>query len=72
MGYYDNTRLGEMLQRYNLKLTAGNIFENLHKPEEVAATIEWLCRNESGMVNGADLRIDGGFTISGGFTPAYS
>jgi NAD(P)-dependent dehydrogenase (short-subunit alcohol dehydrogenase family) len=32
-------------------------------PEEVAAAIEFLCRDDSGMVNGADLRVDGGFTI---------
>ena len=32
-------------------------------PEEVAAVIEFLCRDENGMVNGADLRVDGGFTI---------
>ncbi|KAJ9614995.1 hypothetical protein H2200_001069 [Cladophialophora chaetospira] len=32
-------------------------------PEEIAAAIEFLTRDESGMVNGADLRVDGGFTI---------
>ena len=32
-------------------------------PEEVADAIVWLCRDESGMVNGADVRVDGGFTI---------
>jgi len=32
-------------------------------PQEVADAIEFLCRDESGMINGADLRIDGGFTI---------
>lgn len=32
-------------------------------PEEIAAAIEFLCRDESGMVNGADVRVDGGFTI---------
>jgi len=32
-------------------------------PEEVSAAIEFLCREESGMINGADLRVDGGFTI---------
>ncbi|EXJ74611.1 uncharacterized protein A1O5_02908 [Cladophialophora psammophila CBS 110553] len=32
-------------------------------PEEVASAIEFLCRDESGMINGADVRIDGGFTI---------
>jgi inosose dehydratase len=40
VGYYDNSRLGEVLQSFNLKLTAGNIFENLHKPEEVPAILE--------------------------------
>jgi NAD(P)-dependent dehydrogenase (short-subunit alcohol dehydrogenase family) len=32
-------------------------------PEEIAAAVEFLCRDESGMINGADLRVDGGFTI---------
>ena len=32
-------------------------------PEEIAASVEFLCRDDSSMVNGADLRIDGGFTI---------
>ncbi|KIW22581.1 uncharacterized protein PV07_10865 [Cladophialophora immunda] len=32
-------------------------------PDEVASAIEYLCRDESGMINGADVRIDGGFTI---------
>ncbi|KAH9832755.1 short chain dehydrogenase [Teratosphaeria destructans] len=31
--------------------------------EEVAAAMETRCQEESGMINGADLRIDGGFTI---------
>ena len=59
---------GKQRDDHIARIPAGRFVE----PEEVAATIEWLCRNESGMVNGADLRIDGGFTISGGFTPAYS
>lgn len=32
-------------------------------PEEIAGAVEYLCRDEAGMVNGADIRIDGGFTI---------
>ncbi|OAP57143.1 hypothetical protein AYL99_07880 [Fonsecaea erecta] len=32
-------------------------------PEEVASAIEFLCSDESGMINGADIRVDGGFTI---------
>jgi NAD(P)-dependent dehydrogenase (short-subunit alcohol dehydrogenase family) len=32
-------------------------------PEEVASAIEFLCRDDSGMINGADVRVDGGFTI---------
>ncbi|RVX69730.1 hypothetical protein B0A52_06374 [Exophiala mesophila] len=34
------------------------------EPYEVAHAIEFLCRDESGMINGADVRVDGGFTIS--------
>lgn len=37
-------------------------------PEEVAAAVEFLCRDEAGMITGADVRIDGGFTTSGGFS----
>jgi len=33
-------------------------------PAEIADAIEFLCRDSSGMINGADLRVDGGFTIS--------
>lgn len=33
-------------------------------PAEIAEAIEFLCRDSSGMINGADLRVDGGFTIS--------
>lgn len=32
-------------------------------PEEIAGAVEYLCRDEAGMVNGADIRVDGGFTI---------
>ena len=32
-------------------------------PEEIAAAIEFLVKDENGMVNGADVRVDGGFTI---------
>ncbi|RHZ66759.1 putative short-chain dehydrogenase/reductase [Aspergillus thermomutatus] len=32
-------------------------------PGEVADAVVFLCQDSSGMVNGADLRVDGGFTI---------
>ncbi|KAI1504802.1 putative short chain dehydrogenase/ reductase [Biscogniauxia marginata] len=32
-------------------------------PEEVAEAVAFLCRDSSGMINGADIKIDGGFTI---------
>ncbi|KAJ5769434.1 hypothetical protein N7520_003993 [Penicillium odoratum] len=32
-------------------------------PEEVADSVLFLCQDSSGMINGADIRIDGGFTI---------
>ncbi|GFG27570.1 L-xylulose reductase [Aspergillus udagawae] len=32
-------------------------------PEEVADAAVFLCQDSSGMVNGADIRVDGGFTI---------
>lgn len=33
------------------------------EPDEVADVIAWLAGDTTGMVNGADVRIDGGFTI---------
>jgi len=33
------------------------------EPEEIAEAIAFLVKDESGMVNGADIKIDGGFTI---------
>ena len=33
------------------------------EPEEIAATAVFLASTEAAMVNGADLRVDGGFTI---------
>lgn len=32
-------------------------------PEEIAAAVEFLCSDEAGMINGTDIRVDGGFTI---------
>lgn len=32
-------------------------------PEEVADAVLFLCQDSSGMINGADIRVDGGFTI---------
>ncbi|KAI1612332.1 short chain dehydrogenase [Exophiala viscosa] len=34
------------------------------EPSEIAHAIEFLCRDESAMINGADIRVDGGFTIA--------
>ena len=33
------------------------------EPEEIGQAIAFLCRDESGMINGADIKVDGGFTI---------
>jgi NAD(P)-dependent dehydrogenase (short-subunit alcohol dehydrogenase family) len=33
------------------------------EPDEIAQSIAFIVRDESGMINGADIRIDGGFTI---------
>ncbi|KAL4998481.1 hypothetical protein BDV10DRAFT_72586 [Aspergillus recurvatus] len=32
-------------------------------PEEVADAVVFLCQDSSGMINGADIRVDGGYTI---------
>jgi NAD(P)-dependent dehydrogenase (short-subunit alcohol dehydrogenase family) len=57
---------GKQRDDHIARIPAGRFVE----PSEVARAIEWLCQDGSGMVNGADIRIDGGFTISGGFTLA--
>ncbi|KAI9688273.1 MAG: hypothetical protein M1820_010301 [Bogoriella megaspora] len=33
------------------------------QPQEIAEAIAFLCQDGNGMINGADLRVDGGFTI---------
>ncbi|RDH30887.1 NAD(P)-binding protein [Aspergillus welwitschiae] len=33
------------------------------QPDEVADAVLFLCQDSSGMINGADIRVDGGFTI---------
>lgn len=33
------------------------------EPREIAEAVVWLCRDEQGMVNGGDIKVDGGFTI---------
>ena len=33
------------------------------EPNEIAEAIVFLCQDSSGMINGADVRLDGGFTI---------
>lgn len=33
------------------------------EPEEIAQAVAYLCRDDAGSVNGADLRVDGGYTI---------
>ncbi|KIW03626.1 uncharacterized protein PV09_05378 [Verruconis gallopava] len=55
---------GKQREDHLARIPTGRFVE----PEEVARTIEWLCQDGAGMVNGADVRVDGGFTISGGFT----
>lgn len=32
-------------------------------PHEIATAVEYLCQDSAGMINGADIRVDGGFTI---------
>ena len=32
-------------------------------PQEIAEAIAFLCQDGNGMINGADLKVDGGFTI---------
>lgn len=51
----DETKRNDMLAQ----IPVGRFAE----PDEIARAMEWLCRDENGMINGADLRIDGGFTI---------
>lgn len=49
----------EVVRRYQATIPTGRFAE----PDEVAEAVGWLCGDETGMINGADLRLDGGFTI---------
>jgi len=40
VGYFDSEKLGGHLDKLNLQLVAGNIFEKLHEPAEVPAILE--------------------------------
>jgi len=40
LGYYDPASLSELLDKLDLRLTAGNIFEKLHEPQEVPKILE--------------------------------
>lgn len=55
MAWADGTKRRNMLEQ----IPTGRFAE----PEEIAEAIEFLCRDGSGMVNGTDIRIDGGFSI---------
>lgn len=33
------------------------------EPDEVARIVDFLCRDESSNINGADFRLDGGYTV---------
>ncbi|ETN42451.1 uncharacterized protein HMPREF1541_01607 [Cyphellophora europaea CBS 101466] len=48
----DETKRNEMLAQ----IPVGRFAE----PDEIAEAMEWLCRDANGMLNGADIRIDGG------------
>jgi len=47
-------------ERHLAQIPTGRFSE----PAEIAHAIEFLCRDESAMINGADIRVDGGFTIA--------
>ena len=51
----DDTKREDMLAQ----IPTGRFCE----PDEISKAMEWLCRDDNGMINGADIRIDGGFTI---------
>jgi NAD(P)-dependent dehydrogenase (short-subunit alcohol dehydrogenase family) len=36
----------------------------LGTPDEVAEAIRWLCSPASGWISGAELTVDGGFTVT--------
>ncbi|PNS20592.1 hypothetical protein CAC42_319 [Sphaceloma murrayae] len=54
---------GRQREDHLARIPAGRFVE----PEEVAGAVEFLCGDGASMVNGGDVRIDGGFTTSGGF-----
>ncbi|KAL4865447.1 hypothetical protein BDV12DRAFT_149784 [Aspergillus spectabilis] len=48
-----------VLERLLEKIPTGKVA----LPEEVADAVVFLCRDSSGMINGADIKVDGGYTI---------
>lgn len=45
------------------EFAAHQLVDRLLAPEEVAATIGWLCSAEAGAVTGSVIRVDGGFPV---------
>ncbi|MER7115933.1 3-hydroxybutyrate dehydrogenase [Saccharomonospora azurea] len=52
---------GEVLDEVFLRRTA---VKRLIEPEEVAALVVWLCKEEAGYLTGASLPVDGGWTAT--------
>lgn len=48
-----------VVKAYEAAIPTGRFAE----PYEVAEVIGWLVGDDTGMINGADIRVDGGFTI---------
>jgi NAD(P)-dependent dehydrogenase (short-subunit alcohol dehydrogenase family) len=55
-------RTGRTSEEVRARFESFNPQRRLVTPEEVAATVVWLCLPESGAVNGAAIAVDGGET----------
>jgi NAD(P)-dependent dehydrogenase (short-subunit alcohol dehydrogenase family) len=64
-GPIDSHRLEQLTDDQRAGIAAGVPLGRLGRPEEVAATVAWLCSDEASFISGATITIDGAKTAGG-------